>query len=216
MVKCFRNEGCTLLPPACAMCDWESHMNYLPRNSFTHKPDKMDTCYTMDVDWFCLAHWNDMKNLRITKLHVLVCVHKFNPPCFDSFPCATEWIAESKRFEFFGGIPSKYFSLLCARRLFMNVYNDFPIKSQIAKWWNKRLFQATCIHPNSSYISDTRSISLQTICHDDIGNWWVLIDPRKGWCPQQQNLFVGWNVVISTTTINIREGVLKSWHDGVR
>ena len=128
----------------------------------------------------------------------------------------TEWIAESKRFEFFGGIPSKYFSLLCARRLFMNVYNDFHIKSQIAKWWNKRLFQATCIHPNSSYISDTRSISLQTICHDDIGNWWVLIDPRKGWCPQQHNSFVGWNVVISTTTINIREGVLKLWHDGVR
>lgn len=27
---------------------------------------------------------------------------------------------------------------------------------------------------------------------------------------------VGWNIVPSTTTINIREAVLKLWHDGVR
>lgn len=43
--------------------------------------------------------------------------------------------------------------------------------------------------------------------------WWV---PGKGDARQQQNSFVGWNIVPSTTTINIREGVLKLWHDSVR
>lgn len=47
------------------------------------------------------------------------------------------------------------------------------------------------------------------------GCWWVR---GKGDVRQQQNssVRVGWNIVPSTTTINIREGVLKFWHDGVR
>lgn len=127
----------------------------LPRNSFNHKPYKMDTCYTTDIDWLCLADWNvwnDMTNLRITMLHVLVCVHKVNPPCFDSLPCATEWIAETKSANnlifWVAFLPNIF--LLCEQKA--NVYDDFPVKSQIAKWWNKRLFQTTCAPKTQTYL----------------------------------------------------------------
>lgn len=157
----------------------------------------------MDIDCFCLADWNDwndMKNLRITMLHVLVCVHKVNPPCFDSLPCATEWIAETKSANnlifWVAFLPNIFLSFVNRKRMFMmtSQSNRKLQSDETSDYFKQHVPQRlkhTCIHTNSYYISDTRSISFLTICHDDIGKWLVLMGPWKGWCPATTK-FICW------------------------